>query len=112
MIRIKTKKEVNSNGELGRRILEVDLLGKEKLPKKYLNGECIYRSSLSENSIYYIDKYGRRVGWTIPVTEWKSEADFQRALSIIRECGDRLHKINKELAVLRETWNGEETFTI
>jgi hypothetical protein len=37
---------------------------------------------------------------------------LQSKLAIIRRCGNRLQKINAQLAKKNEGWHGEETFVI
>ena len=107
-ITIKTKREVRSDGVLGRIILKVDLLNKEDLPELYKNNDnCIYGWKGDSYSIVIYKRIN-----ILTTGEFISEEDFQKNLAIIRMAGELLHEINEKLKALREAWCGEETFTI
>lgn len=104
MIKIETEKVI-VNDKKFRRILRVEMLSAQQLPKEYirnapyvvlLNGDIVAKERNCETS-YYMFSIGNLV----------LEEHYQQALKLIKLCGNRLQKINKRLS-----WEGTETITI
>ena len=105
MIKIETEKVI-VEGRRFRRILRIEMLTAQQLPKEYirnapyvvlLNGCVVARERDSETSYYMLSI----IGALIP------EEYYQQALKFIELCRNRLQKINKRLS-----WEGTETITI
>jgi len=114
-ITIKTKKAVNSNGELGRRIIEVNLLDRDQLPQTYRDdANSVYKSKKKPYSIITFHEYPARYQdhTLLKEGDFISEDSFQKNLAIIRTGGNLLHEVNTKLKALRKAWSGEETFEI
>ena len=101
---IKTKKIVEK-GLAKREIVEVKALKREELPDEYLNG-------LGSSCWGWDGGLNFANGNHIVAGSLVKEDAFQHQLLRIKECGQRLHEINKKIALLKETWQGEETFII
>jgi hypothetical protein len=108
MIKIKTEKEVNSAGVLGRRIVEIKALQYNDLPDLYRKDTAGFHLSTLNNLLLMNVNYSAilREGEFVP------EDKYQVKLAAIKIAGEFLHKTNQRLKVLRESWNGEETFEI
>ena len=107
-IEIRTRKEVNSAGEKGYRVLSVEALKRSQLPKMYLNNiPRVYRNG--EDLILWSEK---DKNWPIWVRKdaFYTEAEMAERNAIIMEAGQRLHDINKHLARERAKWRGTVTF--
>ena len=108
MIIIKTRKEVNGYGELGRRIIELDALLASKLPEMYLKETNSFCKLGDWN--FYLDSHS-----TSPLLEigaFYLESEFQAIKVFIERAGNILMEVNKKLEALRSAWNGDETFEI
>lgn len=133
MIRIETKKEVNSDGRLGRRIKKLEALKMNELPKLYT--DCEYSFWLSsfktkpptfvrlhfteERGIFGRVKKSKCFFGRTPASfrflqegEWISETEFQEHLEFIKKCGNNLLRCRRKLEQLGEEWQGKETFKI
>ena len=108
MIIIKTRKEVNGNGTLGRRILELKALPSENLPSMYLKEKGSFYLAPSGESFYSAESGGS----IISKGGFYLESDFQEKKAFIERAGNILMEVNKKLEALRSAWNGEETFEI
>lgn len=108
---IKTKKEVNSYGQEGRTIVKLRGLPSKKLPDMYKNatGSIKYVKEPNGDSAFYRCTPFRLV---LKEGEFYVEEDFQVSLEIIKNAGNLLADINKELKKKREQWQGEEEFVI
>lgn len=108
MIKIETRKEVNSMGVIGRKVISVSGLPRNKLPDLYLDNEDGVVVNDFGCNIYFSATYVS----LLKKDKFYSEEKFQNALEKIQKAGDLLHSINKELRAKRKAWNGEETFVI
>ena len=106
---IKTKKVV-SRGEKFYKILAFSCYEQIQLPCKYFE-EFPYCSQV-DNILVVVtgnkpeDSYVFKVGDLVP------EKDFQKALKIIKHCGEKLHVINEEIKQIKKDWKGIEDFEI
>lgn len=105
MIKIKTEKIIE-NGKKKRKIISVEgLLEHGELPEEYTEaGDSCYR--LGDTICISTEPVNPIIGSTY------SEEAIQRYLGRIKKCGERLHSINKKIALLKQRWVGEETFII
>ena len=111
MIEIATEKTL-VRGVPHRRIHKVVAVEKEQLPTKYLEeGMCCYMVKDQHCPCLRIIAPPCKSAW-ITVGDSYTEEWFQESLQMIKQCGDRLHEINKEIAELKRTWVGEESFLI
>lgn len=111
---IETVKVVTGNGIQERKITRLSAAKKEQCPKEYLNGKhCFFLGKNAHNECAFVGKY-----YNDSLIRFLSEGDiipeknFQDVLSYVRECGNELTRINKEIRALRKEWHGKETFTI
>lgn len=107
---IKTERVVSDEGELCRKILEVDLLNKGQTPKLYFqNKKPAVVLCSNGRGIYFGFPH-----WYISLQEGEiyREQCFQEHLKYIYDAGKNLQEVNDELKKRRETWNSEETFVI
>lgn len=106
-IEIKTKKMVLGTGELGRRILAIKALGRDKLPAEYMTGEPkIWKDPSSPTLWTGAGQPCYRDGETV------TEAVFQERKAYIEQAGERLAQIRREHKQKALAWNGEETFIV
>lgn len=133
MIKIITKKEVNSNGRLGRRIKKLEALKKNELPTMYTDCEYsfwltslkLYRSAFvrpsftEERGVFGGVKKSRCFLGRTPASfrflqedDWIEETEFQEHLEFIKKCGENLLRCRRMLEQLGEEWQGKETFKI
>ena len=105
---IETEKVVNSDGKLSRKVLKVDLLRREQVPKLYFDN---HEPAVAQggDGIYFGSPH-----WYVMLSEKHvySEEDFQEKMKFVYAAGKNLQKVNAKLAKLREDWNGAETFVI
>lgn len=111
MITIKAEKVINK-GKQELKITKIKALHFDELPHRYTNGYkekklyvCLYgNNSLLLNdpakTFDYFSLYVFQVGQTY------SREYFEKAIKLIRQAGDRLRRINKELAEQNKNWNG------
>lgn len=116
-IKIEVKKVV-SRGSKKWKIVHIKMLKYSQLPIGYING------AVGESM------------WLIPKTEEEKERialqnihgaidrnfmvsgdlydlwEFTAKIDLVKLCGDRLQRMNKQLAEENKDWNGEEIFTI
>lgn len=111
-LQIKTEKVVK-RGIRFRRILSIEGDRLCDLPFKYERGfpHCGVVTYNGNNILSVIgsetnESYLIGVGEDVP--EWL----FQKIPPIIRESGDRLHKINEKIKQIKLEWNGKEDFEI
>jgi hypothetical protein len=104
-MRLKIKVEkVIERGIPSYKILEIEALKRSELPDDYLNGDpyCYLQENLvigpARECLYMNGVY--------------TLTDFNKKLSTLKECGERLGKINKNIKELRANWTGQETFII
>ena len=107
-IKIKTEKTVDSSGVVGRKILDVQGLGRDELPELYLSNENAIVVNDFHGDIYF----SQSLMSVLKKNHFYSEEHFQDALKKIALAGDILHDVNKELKKMKTMWNGEETFVI
>ena len=107
---IKTERVVSDEGELCRKILEVDLLNKGQTPKLYFQNKKPAVALCSNGKGIYFG-FPR---WYISLLEgvMYREQDFQENLKYIYDAGKNLQEVNAELKKLRKSWNSIETFVI
>lgn len=107
-IKIETEKIFEHDNEY-RKILNITgILEYDVLPETYLlSGKYIYISNkilvpprIIFHNLIRENKY-------MIIGEMYSESTFQEMIKYIKECGDRLHMINKE-----NKWKGKETIEI
>lgn len=107
MIKIKTVKTIDLEGNLGRKIIFLQGLIKEKLPKNYLE------LPLS----FYFDKKdltftSRMIGVIFKKDTFYIEEEFNRRLEFIKKSGQTLHDYKLNLIEKQKKWNGIEIFKI
>ena len=113
MIEITTEKVI-VRGVPHRRIKNVVALEREQLPTNYLeNGWRCYmvRDSPWPYLRIMMPSYETACEHLTIGNVYKEEW-FQKLLQMVKQCGDRLHEINKEIAELKKTWVGDEAFLI
>lgn len=106
---IKTEKVLHLGGKF-RKILSVEGLSKESLPKKY---------TLADGPYVYFDTNSKGVRFlcvcettyrSIPTDALMEEEEFQRCMVTINNACSRLEEMYLELEELEKTWHGEEEF--
>ena len=125
MIRIKTKKEVPTEGIPGYKIVSiVGALQERKLPKEYLNYDPATPAVVGhlpdpktkECSTLFcwggVDQeiYGPKCPEQINKKVFYEKEAFEKFLVYLRVATGRLRKINKKLDALREEWQGDTVF--
>lgn len=106
-IKIETEK-VMINGKNMRKIIKIEALNGDAVPKEYLNEyPFCFKSSNKTSLVYKLFSESTKL---INVGDTYTEEDFQSLWKIILQCGERLTKINRELKV-KNQWIGKETFT-
>jgi hypothetical protein len=113
---IKTEKLIPASGVPSRKIISWEgVLYWDNLPAEYKEQgpHCYYEWAIMASS-----KERKRISFSLSSIKtliWNdtiSESEFQRTLSYMRECANRLHEINSKIRELKKTWVGEETFEI
>ena len=107
-ILIKTKKYVGTNGVTYREVLKLKALPYHKLPELYTKHKT---SFWKKGNSFYKQTIGGLYAF-LAEGESYSANKFQEHLEFIKECGTRLMNCKKAIEILKETWNGEETFII
>ena len=104
MIVIKTKKVIGKTTKIeAYSIMDIKMLSYESLPKEYFRNfpYCLFDGS----TIKITDNI---TGYTIiRKGEVITKKTFHAYLKLIKQCGNRLQKVNQKLK-----WSGEETFKI
>lgn len=107
-IEIRTRKEVNSAGEKGYRVLSVEALEEDQLPKMYLND--VPRVCLRHEDLILWQEKDKNWPLWVRKDAFYAEAEMAERNTIIMEAGQRLHDINVKLARERAKWQGTVTF--
>jgi hypothetical protein len=112
---VEAMKEIGRHGVRSYRITKVKALRYDKLPREYLEGECVWqhggriksrRATMAGAGCYTISDLFT-VGTILP------EHVYKRRMAFVEKCGDRLGKINvalnakrKAAAGVRPDWDG------
>jgi hypothetical protein len=103
-IKIETEKVWDAQQGACRKIISVDAAKREELPKEYTTGKCCY---LDRGSLRLVGAYPN-----IDPLRSIDEAEFQRLMKYVHECGQRLRDINAANKAAKEAWTGQETFWV
>ncbi len=103
---IKTEKIVDRGRQMYK-VIRIKALSSNQLPFYYMkeapycykrnNELCLFNKGMMKNIVEGCQY---------------SKTDVDEFIKVIRECGDRLMKINQELKEANKDWHGEEIFTI
>ena len=107
-ITIKTK-QVLEKGVRKIKIIEINCLGKDKLPTKYMEEDHFY---LESGNLYFYEADDVIHDWWMEPGEKLNPEIFFKRKTVIENCGKRLRKINKEIKKDNQTWVKEITYTI
>jgi hypothetical protein len=116
MIKIATEKVVvPAIAGRARRVLRVEALRREELPKEYLEGPHCYldaEGNLCMGNVREVWGASFRESTKMTMGGMYPEGEFQGFLEFIWKCGQRLAEINRANLRLAREWQGEETFVI
>jgi len=105
---IKTKREVDSSGTRGYKVLKIEALKFGDLPKLYCDGyPSVWKISLSPELTIRVNE---ETTLCLYENTFYTEEKMAERNTIIMEAGQRLHDINKHLARERAKWRGTVTF--
>ena len=103
MIELTFEKVVTGAGELRYRLLKFSGKSRQKLPHLYRNG---IHASISD-SIYIFSEEDDLSPTVYRTGQELTPAEFTSLIEVLRQCGERLHEVNAQLAAIRAEWHGE-----
>lgn len=110
-IKIGAKRIVSKGVQLWK-ITKIKMLKETQLPLAYTKGSgCVWYSS-TRHGIVYRGGPGFLNTEFLKVGDRVSASALEEKLELIKNCGDTLQLINKQLVEENKDWNGEETFII
>ena len=118
MIKIRTKKVISKNGAKMREILDIEgVMDQKDLPVAYLTGlPQFYMEVVQGYNVCTVHNLSEGDMYTIHLCcssrHLIEEGDWQETLGNLREAGEKLHTIRKDIKKKGKSWKGEETVTI
>lgn len=111
-IGIKTKKVIERGIKLIK-VTKISLMKLDELPVRYTIGECVYFAKHTCDRVVYMEDHNMRPEPDfLQVGRLYTEKVFNRKMVVIRKCGIRLQKINRELAKENKGWEETEMHSI
>lgn len=112
MIKIKTEKVI-VGGKKFVKIIAVDLLGKSALPSEYTDqGKRCYKKKFNDRSGIESSNCTSYSRWLMTEEGVYTPKQIADRLEFIRQCGNRLRKINTRLKKENADWHGVQTLCI
>jgi hypothetical protein len=107
-IRIETEKVIanpgnDSKGHRMRRIMNIEALRENELPKEYLKEPPFCYLSAGGSHLYLHESGVNKRGRVLLLGTCLEEQEFQEVWKVIKQAGERLHEINSR-------WSGKEVF--
>jgi len=104
-IKIVVEKVLTVEKEKGLKIVSISgVLAQEELPKEFKKGKFAYR--MGKSGIYFPHLPNMVIG------ETETKESLETQLEFLRESGQKLHEINKKLAIENANWRGGETYIV